>query len=376
MTTLLDPIQNEQAAKVLTAIQEIPAMRHLPVLDRLSRDTDIALEACFKRVTDGYSDDLIRRIRRELFGFGFLEDVWEDEEITEILLLGSDQVWIERNGTLKRGEDRFLDRATYRNFVARLSREARTHTDENAPFANGRWRNFRVHISSEPIVHGPPHISLRRIRSSPWTLEALEDRGFMDERGRACLKDLIHQKCNVLIVGGTGSGKTSAMSACLREIAPEDRAVLLEDTDELPLPTAVSTKLLTKSSRSPEDREFSLGDLLKQSLRMRPDRIVMGEVRGAEAKDLLMAFATGHKGCWGTLHAANAREALLRLEMLVQMGAPQWTATTVRSLIHSSVDAIVTIGKTKNGKRRLESIQKVASLEEIGFCFTSIYATP
>ncbi len=374
MTTLLDPIHCEKAARVLTAIQEIPSMRHLPVLDRLSRDTDVALEACFKRVTDGYSEELIRRIRHELFGFGFLEDLMDDEEITEILLIGAEQVWIERAGCLQPGPDRFLDRATYRNFVARLSREARTHTDENSPFANGRWRNFRVHISSEPIIHGPAHISLRRIRSSPWTLEALAQGGFTDERGLSCLRDLVREKSNVLIVGSTGSGKTSAMAACLREIEAQDRVVILEDTDELPLPTKVSTKLLTKNSRSPEDREFGLGDLLKQSLRMRPDRIVMGEVRGAEAKDLLMAFATGHKGCWGTLHAASAREALLRLEMLVQMGAPQWTANTVRSLIHASVDAIIVVGKDRNGKRRLESIQKVASLEDIGFCFASVYA--
>lgn len=374
MTTLLNPENNAQAARVLTAIQEIPSMRHLPVLDRLSRDTDVALEVCLKRVTEGYSEDLIRRIRHELFGFGFLEDLMDDDEVTEILLLGCDQVWLERAGKLQRGSDGFLDRATYRNFVARLSREARTHTDENSPFANGRWRQFRVHITSEPIVQGPPHISLRRIRSSPWTLQSLGEKGFADERGLACLKNLIGEKSNVLIVGSTGSGKTSAMSACLREIDPADRVVLLEDTDELPLPTSVSTKLLTKPSRSDEDREFDLGDLLKQSLRMRPDRIVMGEVRGAEAKDLLMAFATGHKGCWGTLHAASAREALLRLEMLVQMGAPQWTASTVRSLIHASVDAIVTVGKDSNGKRRLESIQKVASLEDIGFCFASIYS--
>lgn len=363
----------EQAARVLSAIQEIPAMKHLPVLDRLNRETDVALETCLKKTTQEISPELRIRIRNELFGFGCLEDLSDQEDISEILLLGPDVIWLERNGRLERAQDRFLEKLTYRNFVARLSREARTNTDENTPFANGRWRGFRVHVVSEPIVQGLPHVSLRRIRSSPWTLDLLMAREVMDTSGLECLKRLVTEKKNVLVVGATGSGKTSVLSACLREVESHERVVLIEDTDELPLPTDVSTKLLAKPSRSENDREFGLGDLLKQSLRMRPDRLVMGEVRGPEAKDLLMAFATGHKGCWGTLHAATPREALLRLEMLVQMGAPQWTTQTVRSLIHASVDAIVVVGKDANGKRRLDSIHQVASLEDIGFCFGVVY---
>lgn len=371
--TLADATMAGHAARVLTAIQEIPSMKHMPVLDRVSRETDIALDKCFSHVTKALDEILVKRIYNELFGFGLMEDLTLDEDITEILLLGPQQVWIERSGKLERYADRFLEKMTYRNFVARLSREAKTNTDENSPFANGRWRGFRVHIVSEPVVQGLPHVSLRRIRASPWTLADLSSRDFSDASGIQCLHRLITDKKNVLIVGPTGSGKTSVMAACLREVDACERVVLLEDTDELPLPNEVSVKLLAKQSRSDADREYRLGDLLKQSLRMRPDRIVMGEVRGEEAKDLLMAFATGHKGCWGTLHAANPREALLRLEMLVQMGAPQWTAATVRALIHASIDAIVVVGKDKNGLRRLDSIHQVASLEDIGFCFSAVY---
>ena len=373
-STLSDDVNFTHATRVLTAIQEIPSMRHMPVLDRLNRETDVALDSCFSKATANLEATLTKRIRDELFGFGLLETLSLQEDITEILMLGPEQIWIEKNGKLERYQDRFLEKLTYRNFVARISREARTNTDENSPFANGRWRGFRVHVISEPVVHGPAHISLRRIRSSPWTLAALAESGLSDPRGVDCLRRLVSEKKNVLIVGSTGSGKTSVMSACLREIDSRERVLILEDTDELPVPNEVSVKLLAKPSRGEDDKEFGLGDLLKQTLRMRPDRIVMGEVRGQEAKDLLMAFATGHKGCWGTLHAANPREALLRLEMLVQMGAPQWTASTVRSLIHASIDAIVVIKKTENGKRRLESIHQVASLEEVGFCFSAVYA--
>lgn len=372
--TLTDPAAAAHTARVLRAIQEIPALKHLPVLDRINRETDVALDRCFREQTSQLDERTTRRIRSELFGFGLIEELILEEDLTEILLLGPQQIWVERQGRLEKFDDRFLEKTTYRNFVARISREARTNTDENAPFANGRWRGFRVHIVSEPVIQGLPHIALRRIRASPWTLADLAGRDFANERGIDSLRQLIKEKKNVLIVGPTGSGKTSVMAACLRETEPAERIILLEDTDELPLPTDASVKLLAKHSRSEGDRGFGLGDLLKQSLRMRPDRIVMGEVRGEEAKDLLMAFATGHKGCWGTLHASNPREALLRLEMLVQMGAPQWTAATVRSLIHASIDAIVVVAKDENGTRRLESIHQVASLEDIGFCFSLVFS--
>lgn len=373
ISSFCEPNSAIAAQNVLRAIQEIPAMKHLPVLDRQNREHDVGLEACLKKTTTGLDENLISRIRSEFFGYGLLEELTNDESITEILLLGPDAVWIERGGQLDRHDDKFLDRLTYRNFVARLSRDAKTNTDDNRPFGNGRWRGFRVHVVSEPIVQGLPHVSLRRIRASPWTLSQLAEIEWSDANGIAALRRLVEIRKNVLVIGATGSGKTSALSACLREIGPSERLLILEDTDELPLPNDVSAKLLTKISRSQDDLPFDLGELLKQSLRMRPDRLVMGEVRGPEAKDLLMAFATGHTGCWGTMHAASPREALLRLEMLVQMGAPQWTAATVRSLIHASIDAIVVVSKGSNGNRRLDSIHQVASLEEIGFCFSALY---
>lgn len=375
-SSFLDEGTMMAARSVLKAIQEIPSMKHLPVIDRHSRDHDLELENCMKKSTAGLDEKVVTRIRNELFGFGLVEYLAQDESITEILLLGADNVWIERCGRLQVYQDKFLDRLTYRNFVSRLSRDAKTNTDDNRPFANGRWRDFRVHVVSEPVVQGLPHVSLRRIRASPWTLSQLRELNWTDDTGLSALKRLVEMRQNVIVVGATGSGKTSALSACLREISSEERVLILEDTDELPLPTNASVKLLSKVSRSELDVGFDLGDLLKQSLRMRPDRIVMGEVRGAEAKDLLMAFATGHTGCWGTLHAANPREALLRLEMLVQMGAPQWTSQTIRALIHSSIDAIVVVAKASDGKRRLDSIHQVASLEDIGFCFSPLYRSP
>lgn len=371
--TLFDLDLFQSAEATLLAIQEIPSLKHTPVLDRINRDRDVALETCIEKSTAKLSSVAKRRILEELFEFGPLHSAIADDQVTEILILSPEVIWLERNGRLIPHSDRFLNSTTFRSFVHRLAREARTNTDETQPFANGRWKDFRVHVAGLPIVSDTPNITLRRVRNKKWSLDELQELAWVDGAGKELLEKIVHEKSNVLVVGATGAGKTSALSACLNATNSDERIVLIEDTDEIALPNTISTKLLSKPARVSGDTEFGLGDLLKHSLRMRPDRIVMGEVRGGEAKDLLMAFATGHRGCWGTLHAATPREALLRLEMLVQMGAPQWTTLTVRSLIHSSIDFIVVAEKDENGKRRLGSIHQVASLEDVGFCFSTLY---
>lgn len=372
-TSLYCPTLFAQAEATLQAIQEIPSLKHTPLLDRHERERDVALENCLKKNLVGMHEDQCSRITDELFEFGPLMNLRNDESLTEIVIMGPDSIWVERNGRLERHTDRFLNRITYKNCMNRVLRSAKSHVDETKPFANGRWEGFRVHIVGAPIVSDLPCLTLRRVRNQRWTLSDLAELGWATERGIQLIKELVETRQNVLVIGATGSGKTSVLSAALNEVSSHERVLTLEDTDEIPLPTPVSLKLLTKVPKHSEDTEFLLGDLLKQALRMRPDRLVMGEVRGAEAKDLLLAFATGHNGCWGTLHAANAREALLRLEMLVQMGAPQWSTATVRALIHSSIQNIVTVERTETGKRRLCSISKVASLEEMGFCFSTSY---
>jgi pilus assembly protein CpaF len=143
--------------------------------------------------------------------------------------------------------------------------------------------------------------------------------------------------------------------------------VIIEDTSELKIPNDAGVKLLTRRDPHRNLRDIDQSELLKQALRMRPDRIIMGEIRGGEAKDLLMAFATGHTGCMGTLHAENARQALLRLEMLIQLGAPQWSLHAVRTLIWLSVQAVIVVARGPQGVRKLEGVYKIASLEEVGF---------
>lgn len=307
------------------------------------------------------------RLHAEYFAAGPLDDLLADPEITEIIINGPDSIWYEKLGVLHRHHDRFLSALNYRNFIVRLCRESSMQTSLDYPFADGEWRDTRVHLITPPASGDEAVLTLRKHPSNPWTFERLAATGWANADALRILREMVLQRRNFLIVGCTGSGKTSVLNACLGEINQNERAVLIEDTQELRKPNGASVNLLTRRDAHGHLREIDQCELLRQALRMRPDRIIMGEIRGGEAKDLLMAFATGHSGCIGTLHADSARQALIRLEMLIQLGAPQWSLQAVRTLILLSIQFIVVVGRKKNGGRCLEGIHRLSSLEEVGF---------
>lgn len=311
------------------------------------------------------------RLVEEFFRLGPLGPLVDDPGVQEIVVNGPRDVWYEARGEFTKCDDAFLSDVTFQNFVDRVCREANVKIDLAQPFVDGRWRGFRLHLACAPLTHCAFHLSLRRVPENPWTLDKLEAAGWCAPTQTATLRRLLHERRNVIVIGPTGCGKTSVLGACLRELPTNERVVILEDTDELPRPNEASTKMLTRTAVPPALPEITLTDLVKQSLRMRPFRLVVGEVRGAEAKDLLLALATGHSGSWGTLHASEARQALLRLEMLIQLGAPQWSVTAIRQLLHLSVEYLVVCG-IENGHRRLEGINRVAALESCGFLLESV----
>lgn len=330
-------------------------------------DTDSHTKRAIETALEGAPAEVSKRLLDEYFGAGPLESLLSDPTCTEVIVNGVDSLWAERSGRLERVEERFLSELTLRNFVARLSREAGIIANLDCPFADGHWRGCRVHLIVPPASGVEPVLTLRKHPENPWTFERLVESNWASEHAITKLRALIGSRANFLVVGGTGSGKTSVLNACLATIPSAERAILIEDTSELRTPNFASTKLLTRRDPQGHLREIDLSELVRHALRMRPDRIVMGEIRGGEAKDLLMAFATGHTGCMGTLHAESARQALARLEMLVQLGAPQWSAQAVRSIIHFSLQAVVVVGRDESGARRLEGIYEITSLEEVGF---------
>lgn len=311
--------------------------------------------------------DTKTRLLGELFEHGPLTKLLQNDSVTEIIINSPSSIWYEQQGCLKKWEDCFLSDLTYKNFILRVCQQSQVQTHLNQPFADGHWQGFRLHLAEPPFVPQHFHLCLRRHPKVPWSLEKLVQARWCSPQRAQHLQQLVEQKHNVLIVGPTGTGKTSVLNSLLQCVPKSERVLIVEDTDELHPPNPLSTKLLTRHTCNQQLKVFLQEDLIKQALRMRPDRLVLGEVRGGEAKDLLMAFATGHAGGFCTLHAESARQALYRLEMLIQMGAPQWNLQAIRHLIALSFSHIVVIERHQ-GHRQLKAIEKLVSLESTGFC--------
>lgn len=296
-----------------------------------------------------------------------LTSLLEDSSWTELLVNAPDEIWLERNGRLEKTEHRFEDDLDYRNVLEWLGQETGCFVTMDRPATDSAWRGCRLHWVHESLTNRHPLLSLRRHPDNPWTLEKLEETGWCTSHEADQLRRVIDQHNNFLVVGSTGSGKTSVLNALLKMMPPNERIGIIEDSDELRLPNPASFKLLTRHDPQKLLADIDQGELLKRCLRLRPDRLVLGEIRSIEAKDFLMALSTGHAGSFGSLHASDPRQALIRLEMLIQMGAPQWTRESLRQLLRLSLQNLIVTEKDAGGVRRFKGLYEIASLEETGF---------
>jgi pilus assembly protein CpaF len=325
------------------------------------------LKVRVQELLEPYPPRLQERVQSEFFGWGPLESLVQDPEICEVLVNGPESIWFEKNGRLEKHPDQFLSSITYRNIFDQISHSAKVHPTAEHPIVDGHTAPFRLNMVRSEIHPRFDILSLRRHPDNPWSLSKLLTAGWCTPFDLSAIRQWIHQGKNFLVIGPTSSGKTSVLNACMAEFQANERAVILEDSSEIRLPNEASIKLLTRKDTQGLLPEVSLMDLLRTSLRLRPDRIIIGEMRGPEAKDFLMALSCGHRGSLGTLHAEEPSQALLRLEMLVQLGAPQWNIVAIRRLIHMSLDGILVTGRNSQGQRIFKGLYTISSLEDSGF---------
>ncbi|MCM1183073.1 MAG: CpaF family protein [Roseburia sp.] len=289
-----------------------------------------------------------------------LQELIDSDDITEIMINGTESIFIEKEGRIRQWEKRFETREKLEDVIQKIVARCNRSVNEASPIADARLENgARVNIVLAPVALNGPIVTIRRFRDTPISMEDLLAFGSVSREAAADLEKLVVAGYNIFISGGTGSGKTTFLNALSQYIPPKERVITIEDSAELQLqgiPNLV--RLETRSATAEGTREISMRDLIRSSLRMRPDRIVVGEVRGGEAIDMLQALNTGHDGSLSTGHANSARDMLTRLETMTLMGM-ELPLPAVRRQIAAGVDIIVHLGRLRDKSRRVLEITEV-----------------
>jgi pilus assembly protein CpaF len=308
--------------------------------------------------------DLVKVVLDEMLGLGPLEPLLADESITDIMVNGPKQVYIERKGKLELSGVVFRDNRHVMNVASRIVTAVGRRVDETTPLVDARLADgSRVNIIIPPLAIDGPSISIRKFAKKKITLDTMEKQANMSPQMAAVLRIAARSRLNILISGGTGSGKTTLLNAMSQMIDIGERIVTIEDAAELQLQQPHVVRLETRPANLEGQGAISMRDLVKNALRMRPDRIILGEIRGSEAIDMLQAMNTGHEGSMSTIHANRPREALTRLENMVGMAGINLPAKAVRTQIADAVDIIVQISRMRDGIRRITHIMEIVGME-------------
>jgi pilus assembly protein CpaF len=300
----------------------------------------------------------------DMLGLGPLEPLLADEAITDIMVNGANQVYIEKGGKLKLTDVKFRDDAHVLNVSRRIVSQVGRRVDETTPLVDARLKDgSRVNIIIPPLAIDGPTISIRKFAKQRITLDVMSRQGNISDHMATLLKIASRARLNIVISGGTGSGKTTLLNAMSQMIDHGERVVTIEDAAELQLQQPHVVRLETRPANLEGQGDITMRDLVKNALRMRPDRIILGEVRGSEAVDMLQAMNTGHDGSLGTVHANRPREALTRLENMVGLAGINLPAKAVRTQIAAALDMVVQIARMRDGTRRITHVTEVIGME-------------
>ena len=307
---------------------------------------------------------LAREISDDVFGYGPLEQLIGDPTISEIMVNGHGQIWIERDGRLAETALQFSDNAQLRRIINKMVGQVGRRIDESSPMVDARLPDgSRVNAIISPLSLSGPLLTIRRFAADRFDLAELVHIGTLSQRSVDFLSWCIQAELNILISGGTGTGKTTMLNALSAAVPERDRIVTIEDAAELQLKQRHVLRLESRPKNIEGEGEVTIRDLVRNALRMRPDRIIVGEVRGAEALDMLQAMNTGHEGSLSTVHANSPRDALSRIETMVLMAGYDLPLRAIRHNISSALDLILQIERLDDGTRRVTAISEVQRME-------------
>ncbi|QUM84534.1 MULTISPECIES: CpaF family protein [unclassified Moritella] len=308
--------------------------------------------------------NISQRLVDEMLGLGPLQVLMDDPEITDIMVNGHKEVFIELRGKVKRADVSFRDEEHVLNLARRIVSRIGRRVDETTPMVDARLPNgSRVNVLIPPLALNGTCISIRKFNEKKHSLEQLSALGAMSTEMASVLNIIARSRINVLISGGTGAGKTTLLNALSFGISPDERIITIEDAAELKLQQPHVVSIETRPSSVEGAPAIGQRELLRNALRMRPDRIILGEVRGAEAFDMMQAMNTGHDGSMSTLHANSPHDALIRLENMLLMAEVNLPVSALRRQIASTLDVIVQVERMRDGKRRIVNITEIVGLE-------------
>lgn len=313
----------------------------------------------------GEKSQLIADIRDEMLGLGPIESLLNDDSVTEIMVNGPKQVFVERLGKLELTDVKFHDKAHLMNIIERILTPLGRRIDESSPLVDARLEDgSRVNIIIPPLSLVGPAITIRKFSKTPLSVENLISFGTLDEKMAVFLRACVKARINILVSGGTGSGKTTTLNVISSFIPENERIVTIEDAAELRLQQAHVVTLESRPANIEGKGQITIRDLVRNALRMRPDRIIVGEVRSGEALDMLQAMNTGHDGSLTTAHANSPRDALSRLETMVLMSGLELPVRAIREQVSSAIDLIIQQSRIRDGSRKVTYITEVQHMED------------
>ena len=325
---------------------------------------DEAAAATGIQATSAQRQRLLTDVTADILGHGPIEPLLADPEVTEVMVNGADEVFVERGGQLTRTEVRFNDDKHLRHVIDRIVSSVGRRVDESSPMVDARLPDgSRVNVILPPLSLKGPVMTIRKFPEQPLLMADLVQIGSLSQATADFLRACVEGKLNVLVSGGTGTGKTTVLNAVSQFIPARERIVSIEDAAELQLNQPHVIPLETRPPNAEGSGQVTIRDLVKNALRMRPDRIIVGEVRGPEALDMLQAMNTGHEGSLTTVHANSPRDALSRLETMILMSGLELGLRAVREQVGSALDLLVHLDRLGDGRRVISQIEEIQGLE-------------